>query len=271
MKMNNHKKTQIYTMRHQMRLLSFYVLLGLSILFILTIRGCYDSGYTVNGKMVDAATVAFHVSKIVFHLIAAGMFLMVSMLSMKIFSRDHKDGSMVLFLCRSVFRWQYVLGRVAGTWALCLVFMFLLHSTIFLTVWVKTGTIISGYLTASLVCSINLLFVITCVCFLSLFMPDFISALFTMGILFVGFISDGGYQIINSDIVRSAVPSSTNWGPALWRVVYPKVFMLQAYADAIISNSEFHNMGPLHPFINISLFILLIVALMLGVFNRKEI
>jgi ABC-type transport system involved in multi-copper enzyme maturation permease subunit len=254
-------------MRHK----SFYVLLGISILFILMIRGCYDGGYTVNGRMVDTATVAWHVSKIVFHLIAAGMFLMVSMLSMKIFSRDHADGSTVMFLARSVFRWQYILGRITGTWALCLVFMFILHVTIFLTVWAKTGTVIPGYLTASLVCSINLLFVIVCVCFLSLFMPDFISALFTMGILFVGFISDGGYQIINSDIVRSAVPVSTNGGPALWRIVYPKVFMLQAYADAIISKSEFHNMGPFHPLLNLSFFILLILMLTLGCFNRKEI
>jgi len=258
-------------MRDQMRHKSFYVLLGLSILFTLTIRGCYDGGYTVNGKTVDNATVAWHVSKIVFHLIVAGMFLMVSMLSMKISSRDHEDGSVVLFLSRSVFRWQYVLGRVTGTWALCLVFMFVLHLTIFLTVWAKTGTIISGYLTASLVCSVNLLFVIACVCFLSLFMPDFISALFTMGILFVGFISDGSYQVFNGDIVRSAAPFSMNSGPDLWRVLYPKVFMVQAYADAIISKSEFHNMGPLHPLLNLSFFILLIMTLMVGCFNRKEI
>ena len=258
-------------MRDQMRHKSFYVLLGLSILFILMIRGCYDGGYTVNGKMVDNATVAWHVSKIVFHLISAGMFLLVSMLSMKIFSRDHEDGNVVLFLSRSVFRWQYVLGRVTGTWVLCLVFMFILHLTIFLTVRAKTGTVISGYLTASLVCSINLLFVIACVCFLSLFMPDFISAFFTVGILFVGFISDGGYQIINSDIVRSAVPSSINLGPAVWRVLYPKVFTLQAYADSIISKSEFHNMGPIHPLLNLSLYILLIMMLMLGFYNRKEI
>jgi ABC-type transport system involved in multi-copper enzyme maturation permease subunit len=269
--MNNVIKIMAYTMRDQMRHKSFYVLLGLSILFVLTIRGCYDSRYTINGKMVDNATVAWQVSKIVFQLIAAGMFLMVSMLSMKIFSRDHEDGSVVLFLSRSVFRWQYVLGRVAGIWALCFVFMFILHLTIFLTVWAKTGTIISGYLTASLVCSINLLFVIACTCFLSLFMPDFISALSAMGILFVGFISDGGYQIIHSDIARSAVPSSTNWGPALWRVLYPKVFMVQAYANAIISKSEFHNMGPFHPLLNISFFILLIMTLMLGCFHRKEI
>ena len=269
--MNNVIRISIYTLRDQMRHKSFYVLLGLSILFILTIRGCYDGGYTVNGKMVEPATVAWHVSKIVFHLIAAGMFLMVSMLSMKIFSRDHQDGSVVLFLSRSVFRWQYVLGRVTGTWALWLVFMFILHATIFLTVWVKTSAAIPGYLTASLVCSINLLFVIACVCFLSLFMPDFMSAFFTMGILFVGFISDGGYQVFNSDIVRSAVPASTNGGPALWRIFYPKVFMLQAYADSIISDSEFHMMGPFHPLLNLSLFILLIMLLMLGFYNRKEI
>ena len=269
--MNNVIKIMVYTIRDQMRHKSFYVLLGLSILFILTIRGCYDGGYTVNGKMVDNVTVAWYFSKIVFHLIAVGMLLMVSMISMKIFSRDREDGSLVLFLSRSVFRWQYVLGRVTGTWALCLVFMFILHLTIFLTVWAKTGTIISGYLTASLVISINLLFVIAFVCFLSLFMPDFLGALFTMGILFVGFISDGGYQVINSDIVRSAVPSSVDLGPALWRILYPKVFMVQAYADAIISKSEFHNMGPFHPLLNLSFFILLIMTLMLGCFNRKEI
>ena len=80
MKMNNLIKITVYTMRDQMRHKSFYVLLGLSILFVLTIRGCYDGGYTVNGKMVDNAKVAWHVSKIVFHLTAAGMFLMVSML-----------------------------------------------------------------------------------------------------------------------------------------------------------------------------------------------
>jgi len=268
--MNNVLKIAVYTIRDQMRHKSFYVLLGLSVLFLLTIRGCYDGQYRVNGEVVDNATVAWHVSKIVFHLISAGMFLMVSMLSMKIFSRDHEDGSAVMFLSRAVFRWQYVLGRITGTWALCLVFMFILHLTVFLTVWEKSGTIISGFLTASLICSINLLFVIACVCFLSIFMPDFISAVFTLGILFVGFISDGGYQIFNSDIVRSAVPSSVDLRPALWRILYPKVFMVQAYADAIISKSEFHKMGPFHPLLNLSFFIVLITASLLACFNRKE-
>ena len=271
MKAANALKIVLYTMRDQMRHKSFYVLLGLSILFVLATRGCYNGRYIVNGEIVPNTAVALQVSRIVFQLIAAGMFLMAAMLSMKIFSRDHEDGSVVLFLSRPVFRWQYVLGRVAGTWAICAVFMFILHSAIVLTVWTKTGAFVEGYLTASLVCSTNLLFVVACTCFLSLYMPDFISALFTMGIVFVGLISDGGYQIFNSDVARFALSSSPNWEPALWRILYPKVFMVQAYADSIISQSQFHTMGPLPPLLNLSCYILLITALMLGSFHRKEI
>jgi hypothetical protein len=113
--------------------------------------------------------------------------------------------------------------------------------------------------------------VIASVCLLSLFMPDFISALFTLGILFVGFVSDGGHQIITSDLVQSAVPSSTSFEPALWRVLYPKVFMVQAYADTIISKAEFHSMGTFHPLVNLSFYVLLIMALLVACYNRKEI
>jgi ABC-type transport system involved in multi-copper enzyme maturation permease subunit len=225
----------------------------------------------VNGKALDRVAVAWHVSRIVFQFVAAGMMLMAALLSMRIFSRDHADGSLVLFLSRSVFRWQYVYGRVVGTWLLCLVFMFILHATIVLTLWTRTGAIISGFLAASLICSINLLFIIACVCLLSLFMPGFFSVIFTLGILFVGFVSDGGYQIINSEFVKSMAPNVVNTGPALWRILYPKVFMLQTYAGAIITKSEFNNMGPFHPVLNLSFFILLLMTLLLVRFNKKEI
>jgi len=269
--MNNFLKIAGFTVVDQMKHKSVYVLLVISILFILMIRGCYQGEYIVNGKQISNIALAWQVSRIVFQIIAVGMFFMVSMLAMKIFSRDQADGSLILFLSRPVFRWQYVLGRIAGTWALCLGFMFLLHLTIFLTVWTKTGAPIPGYLTASLVSSINLLFVIVCACFLSLFMPDFISAVFTMGILLVGFISDGGQQILNNEIVKAAVAPDANPGPALWRILYPKVFMVQAYADSIISQSQLSPMGSFHPMLNLSVFIFLIMTLLLISFNKKEI
>lgn len=269
--MNRFFKITGYTIRDQMRHKSFYVLLGFCLLFVLMIRGCYSGQYVVNGKPLDNITIAWQVSKIVFQVIASGMFLMVILISMKIFSRDHEDGSQVLFLSRPVFRQQYILGRIAGTWFLCLVFMFILHAAIFLTVWVKTSATIPGYLTASLVCSINLLFITVSVCFLSLYLPDFISAVFTVGILFVGYVSDGGYQILNSEILKTAIPSATAPSPALWRILYPKVYMVQAYADSIIGQSSFNNMGPIHPILNVSFYIILITTLMLVVFNKKEI
>jgi ABC-2 type transport system permease protein len=268
--MNQFLKITGYTIRDQMRNKSFYVLLGLCLLLVLTIRGCYSGQYVVNGKLLDNVMVAWYVSKIVFQVIASGMFLIVILLSMKIFSRDHEDGSLVLFLSRPVFRQQYVLGRIAGTWFLCLVFMFILHTAIFLTVWVKTGAIIPGYLAASLICSINLLFIAVLVCFLSLYLPDFISAVFVVGILFVGYISDGGYQILNSRILMTAVPSAAVSPPALWRILYPKVYMVQAYADSIINQSSFNNMGPISPILNVFIYIVLITSLMLVVFNKKE-
>jgi len=269
--MNRFFKITGYTIRDQMRHKSFYVLMAFCLLFVLMIRGCYSGQYVVNGEPLDNITIAWHVSKIVFQVIVSGMFLIVILISMKIFSRDHEDGSLVLFLSRPVFRQQYILGRIAGTWFLCLVFMFILHATIFLTVWVKTGVVIPGYLTASLVCSINLLFITVSVCFLSLYLPDFISAMFTVGILFVGYISDGGYQILNSEILKTALPSAAASHPALWRILFPKVYMVQAYADSIIGQSSFNNMGPLHPILNVSFFIFLITTLMLVVFNKKEI
>jgi ABC-2 type transport system permease protein len=269
--MNIFLKIAGYTIFDQMRHKSFYVLMGLCLLSVLLIRGCYSGRYVVNGKLLNNITVAWYVSKIVFQVIASGMFLIVILLSMKIFSRDQDDGSLVLFLSRPVFRQQYVLGRIAGIWFLCLVFMFILHAAIFLTVWAKTGTTIPGYLTASLVCSINLLFIAVSVCFLSLFLPDVISAVFTVGILFVGYISDGGYQVLNSEILKAAVPSAAASPPALWRILYPKVYMVQAYADSIIGQSSFNNMGPLNPILNVFIYIVLITTLMLVVFNKKEI
>jgi len=47
--------------------------------------------------------------------------------------------------------------------------------------------------------------------------------------------------------------------------------MVQAYADSIIGQSSFNNMGPLQPILNVSFFIILITMLMLVVFNKKEI
>ncbi|MDD5674664.1 MAG: hypothetical protein PHC61_10905 [Chitinivibrionales bacterium] len=269
--MNNLLKIILYTIADQLRQKSFLVLLGISVLLVLTIRSCYGGSYNVNGRQLDNLTVAWQASRIAFQVICIGMFLMVAMLSMKIFGRDLADGSTVLFLSRPVVRWQYALGRVLGVWILSAGFMFVLHTTIFCITWAKTGGVIPGYLLASLVSSINILFIIVCVFLLTLYLPDFISALATLGIVIVGLVSEGGYLLMNNTAVQSMMPSAGAANPAFWRIIYPKIFMLQSYCGTLISKSEFTNLGPVHPALNVLLYICLLSALLILGFNKKEI
>ena len=120
-------RISLITVRDLMRQKSFYVLLAVGLFFVLLLRSCYRGSYSVNGQAVSSVSVAFHASLIAFHVVAAGMLLMTTMLAMGIFSRDRDDGSMVMFLSRPMDRWQYVLGRIAGTWILATLFMFILR------------------------------------------------------------------------------------------------------------------------------------------------
>ena len=268
-KMNNLIRISVITINDQMRQKSFYLLLAIAIVFILLIRGCYQGDYSVNGRQVDNVSVAWYASLMVFHVIAAGMLLMASMLSMGIFSRDRDDGSMVMFLSHSVDRWQYVLGRILGTWVLSTAFMFILHLAIFLIALANTGGMITGYLTASLLCSVNLLYIIVLTCFLSLFLPNIMAAIFTLGIIGISFISDGAYQAMQSEQIRQLIYSENH--ASLWRILYPKVYMLQHYASTLITNNAFVGMSPTYVWGNIVFYTGALVAAVLWRFYNSEI
>jgi ABC-type transport system involved in multi-copper enzyme maturation permease subunit len=270
-KMRNYFNIMLLTVLDLVRQKSFFVLLGIGILLVLMVRSCYNGSYTVNGQQVDTLTLAWHASKIAFQVIVAAMYLMVALLAMKLFGRDQDDGSMVIFMSRPVERWQYVLGRVAGTWILSSAFMFILHLTIFCIMWAKTGGTIPGFLAASVICSINLLFVIALVSLLSFFMPDIISGMAGLAVVVVGFVSDGGYQLINSDMVKSALPPEMVNNPAFWRIIYPKLFMVQSFAESLITKSDFVGLGPVHPVVNVLVFTAIIMTVLLVSFNRREI
>lgn len=259
------------TAEDHLRRKSFYLLLTAAILFILTIRSCYDADFTVNDRKIDPVTLAWHASIVVFHIISLGMNLMAILLAVRIFTRDSDDGTAALYLVRPVSRLQYVLGRMTGTWLLCTCLMFILHLTVFIIAWRKTGGIIPGYLSASLVCSANLLFIISLVCLLAFLLPDFIAALTALGLIAVGFVSDGGYQLLGSYIVKGMLTGSASGSVSAWRIFYPKVGMLQHYAATLITGDEFQAMGPVHPFINVAAYCALCIVLTITVFNRKEV
>ncbi len=267
--MNNLTRITIITLKDLMRLKSFYVLLAIAMVFVLLLRSCYHGSYIVNGRPVDQASLAFHASLIAFHMVATCMFLMTTMLSMSIFSRDREDGSMVMFLSRAVDRWQYMLGRIAGTWALSTFFMFILHLTIALIGLANTGTLIAGYLTASLLCSVNLLFAIVLTCTLSLILPNAVSALFTLIVIGVSFLSDGAYHLMQSEMLRSIIAGQSR--ASLWRILFPKVYMLQDLASTWISKRVFDTMPPVYVWSNVLFYTAVLTAAALWLFYKREI
>jgi ABC-type transport system involved in multi-copper enzyme maturation permease subunit len=261
----------LYTIRDQMRFRSFYILLALCIVFLFIIRGCYNSNYEVNGKQVDTVTLAWQASMITFHVIAAGALLIALMLGMRMFGRDREDGSLVLFMSRPVNRTVYLLGRVGGVWLLSFAFMFILHLTVFAIAYMNTKAIIPGYLTASLVCGLNILFCLGLVCLLSFHVPEFMAAIISLAVIGIGFASDTFTAIMQSTTLQNmgALPTVQS-APALWRVLWPKTMALQYWATSLISHDAYRGIGPLHPSVNILCYTAICLTLLVLTFRRKE-
>lgn len=260
----------LFTLQDQLKRRSFHVLLAVSVFFVLILRGCYNAEFTVNGQPLSGIEIAWHASLFAFQLIAGGMLLLAVLIAMPIFPADRQDGSLVLYLSRPVSRNQYVLGRLFGLWLLVSAFMLVLHGTIFLIAWQKTGAIIPGFLTASLLCCLNLFFVIALTSLLSFFMPGFSGAALAMLLIGIGFVSDGGHQLFGSALNQVMLPHSSGQQAAWWRLIYPKLYMVQHYAATLISGDEFHPFGPVHPLVNVLLYSLALTGMLLLVFQRQD-
>lgn len=261
----------MYSLHDQIRHKSFYILLGICILLVFLLRGCYKGNFTINNQQIDNLTVAWHASKFAFHLIAGGMILLATLLSMNIFSRDAQNGNMIFILSKPIKRSDYLIGRIAGVWILLSAFMVILHFTIIAIAFMNTGNIIPWFLVSSIVCSLNLLFLILLVGLFSLFLPDFISALAVIGIAGVSFISDSFYLARQNEMVQSIVSSGLENSVSAWRILWPKTASLQYYASSLIGNDSFSIMGPIHPVFNILFYIFITYFLFMWAFNKKEI
>lgn len=266
-----------YTLADEVRQKSFIVMFIICSIFVFLVRGCYHGNYMVNGQLLDARTVAGTVSKVTFHVIAAGMMLIAALLSMRVFKRDRDDGMQSCILSKPITRWQYVMGKILGLWVLSVLFMFILHSIVFLITSINSNVVMPEYLTASLLCSFNLLFVIITVLLLTLLMPDIVAFLCVMGIAVIGSVADGVYAISHSQTAQGIIQQQ---GPhpqsdiTLWKVVYylwPKLSGTQHLASSLIGSEGFHGIGSVYPLINVLLYCLILGALLFQRFKNEEI
>lgn len=271
------KRITKYTLIDEVRQRSFVVMFVICAICVFLMRGCYQGNYMVNGQSLDARTVVSALSKVTFHIIGAGVMVIAALLSMRIFRRDRDEGMQSCILSKQIARWQYVMGKIIGLWVLSVTYMFILHSIVFLITSINLKVFMPEYLIASLLCSINLLFVIIATLILSLIMPDIVAFLCVLGVGIVGFVADGIAAASQSQIALTIVQQSgghpqsdVTW----WKVVYllwPKLLGVQQSASSLIGSESFHGFGPAYPLMNVLLYCFILGALLFKRFRNEDI
>ena len=263
-----------HTFTDEIRQKSFVALFVLCCLGVFLMRGCYGGNYMVNGQVLDAGTIAATIMKVTFHVIATAVLIIAALLSMRVFKRDRDEGIQASILAKPINRHQYVAGKVLGTWVLSVLFMFILHGIIFLITAMQMKTFLPGYLIASLLCTVNLLFAVLAVLLLSLFLPDIMAFLFALGIGIAGYVADTVHAVSQSPMVQAMLQqpgASPQPSLSAWDIVYyawPKLLGTQQLAATFFGGDSFR---PLYPLVNILLFCLIIGAALFYRFNNEDI
>ena len=266
-----------YTLIDEVRQKSFVIMFIICAICVFLIRGCYQGNYMVNGQYLDSVTVVRALSKVTFHIIGAGVMIIAALLAMRIFRRDRNEGMQSCILSKPVARWQYVTGKIIGLWALSVLFMFILHSIVFLISSLNLKVFMPEYLAASLLCSVNLLFVVIAVLLLSLMMPDIVAFLCILGVGVAGFVADGIAAVSQSQMAQSMMQQSGSHPQsdlAWWKIVYylwPKLLGVQQSASSLIGSESFQGFGPINPLINILIYCLILGALLVHRFRNEDI
>jgi len=263
-----------WTILDEFRQRSVVIFFAACAAFLLVMRGCYQGSYVVNGDALDAAAL---VSQATFHVIAAGIMLLAALLAMRIFKRERDDGTQAYLLSRPIARWHYLVGKVAGLWLGSAASMLALHSVLCLMAFLNAHVVSPGYLTASLLCSVNLLLVVLAVMALSLWIPDFLAFLAILGVWVVSFIGHGVEAAAQNPMIQAAMqPSSAQGahGVPWWKVVWllwPKLGGLQVTASSLIGGESFSAGALVNPLVNVLVFCCVLGALSYIGFSREEI
>ena len=254
---------------------SFMVIFIICGFLVLGIKNCYQGDYMINNQQVEGAMVALGVSKGMFGFVTLVTMILATLFSMRIIRRERSDGTQSTILSKPVSRYEYIAGKAAGLWIVMVLFMFALHAIIFAIVLVKTGEAQAGFLFASLLCTIDILFVVSFVMLLSLYIPDFACFLIVSAIGLFGYIGDGIYSITHNSMMQQAFSGNAAQLPDIstWKIIYlalPKISTVQLFASSFISGEAFDYAGPIHPMINIAVYCVASVALLLFLFRKQD-
>ncbi len=266
-----------YTVADEVRQRSLIVIFIMCALGVFSLRGCYRGQYMVDGQALAAEAIARQVSNIAFHLIAAGAMFITALITMRAFRSDRASGMQSSILSKAIDRRQYVAGKVLGFWSLSFIFMFTLHTLVCLLASIKMQTFLPVYLVASLLCSVNLLFVILAVLLASLFLPDIVAFLGVLGSVAAGWIADVFHRLSHTPMTQAmlqqaggATPPDLTWGKMVY-YLWPKIASTQQWTISQVENVAWQGAGSLYPLLNVLLYCLLLAILLVRHFQKEEI
>ena len=262
-----------FTITDEIRQRSFIVMFVVCALFIFMVRGCYQGDYRLEGQQIEAAKMIIMLSKITFHVIAGGLMFLAGLLAMRIFRRDRDDGTQSFILSKPISRWQYISGKVLGLWALLTVFMLVLHGIVFLITSIRLNVVLPEYLWSSVLCSINLFFVIVSVLMFSLMMPDIAALLCVVGIGIIGIVADA-LSAVSRTAIGQAILQHSQSDVTMWRVideVWPQIAGVQRFAASFIGANEFGTQASVYPLLNIFVYCVIFSVLLFRRFGKEEI
>jgi len=262
-------KIAAYTAVDELRGKGFAVLTALSILALIFMRGCFSGEVMINGEKQSAAQLGWHLSFFAYHLISVIGMLMAVLVSMRLFKHDDSAGSAVNILSGPVSRTEYIIGKGTGVWALCSLFMITLHFTVYMIVLLNVNGTVPGFMTASLITTLNVLVVTLAVLAFSMVSSDIVAALLAIIIISVSFISDTAHIVFNSGAMRQFMPLADMETMALWRELWPKIGNLQYGAVSMMQSGQTDSL--ITSALNLSAYVILLALLLVWKFRRMDI
>lgn len=263
-----------YAFADEVRQKSMIVLFMLSVFSVFLLRECFYKGdYVVNGQRLSGEAIASTMTIVAFHVIAAGAMFIAALLTMRVYKRDRDEGMLSCILAKPIDRWQYLTGKIVGLWALSVLFMFILLSIVFFISSLSTKTLLPVYLIASLLCSLNLLFIILVVFLLSLMLPDIAAFLCAVGIGIVSLAVNGISLLSQSQMGQAIMQQSADHAPSgitWWKAAYylwPNLFGMQQTAASLIGD----NGGvAAYPLINVLIYCLILGVMLFWRFRNED-
>jgi len=263
-------KLAAYTAADELRGRGFVVLIALSVLTLVFMRGCFSGEVVINGDRQSAAELGWHLSFFAYHLISVAGMLTAVLVSMRLFKHDESAGSAVNILSGPVSRAEYITGKAAGVWVLSSLFMVALHFTVYMIVLVNANGSVPGFMTASLITTLNVLVVTLAVLAFSMVASDIVAALLAIIIISVSFISDTAHIVFSSGAMRQFMPLAADAQTmALWRELWPKIGNLQYGAVSMMQNGQTESL--ISSALNLSVYVLLFALILEWKFRRMEI